>query len=559
VCSRFFYSYIQSFLVISSKTQDALVQSMLTSLCAVSTRRGPIYVVMKDFSTTNDFANKRLVITGVGWAGMSLLKAIDPSKFKSVTVVSPRNYFLFTPLLPSVAVGTTEPRSIMEPVRNMISAKRKKYPNAQIEYVEMDAVGINPSSSTLNCEYVGPKCSTDADLKREIPYDVLVLAPGAKSNTFNTPGVERYCHFLKEMPQARQIRNAVLDAFETASICQDEAERKRLLSFIIIGGGPTGVEFSAELTDFLNDDLTEAYNEVAHLASVTVIQSADSILNMFERAIQAYAEENFKRIDINVVKQTRVLAVGPRTLTLEGPDKVKRDMDYGVAVWTAGIAPRRITVQVIETLGDAQKGNALIAADGHLKVVGSNNIYAIGDCCSIQRPQLVKGAESFLAAKNKSSNILNKDDFVEILEHIKTLHPNVVDVSNADDLFSSTTDRSYHMTKEQFIKCLDRLEKGFKAAPQSAQVAQQQAEHLAEYLMGKTKEPWQYTNRGMMSYVGEARAVLESPQIGVLKGMPVFSLWRGAYASKLLTMRSRVLVVIDWAKEILFGRDISRM
>jgi hypothetical protein len=178
---------------------------------------------------------------------------------------------------------------------------------------------------------------------------------------------------------------------------------------------------------------------------------------------------------------------------------------------------------------------------------------------SITRPQLVRDAEKFLAATQKNKNQLNRDDFVEILEHIKSLHPNCVDVSNADDLFALVTGRSYNMSKDQFIKCLDRLEKSFKSAPQSAQVAQQQAEYLAMYLMNETNEPWAYTNRGMMSYVGEARAVLQSPQLGVLKGMPVFSLWRGAYASKLMTMRSRVLVVIDWMKEIVFGRDISRM
>lgn len=504
-------------------------------------------------------AKKRLVITGAGWAGMSMLKAVDPTKFRSVTVVSPRNYFLFTPLLPSVAVGTTEPRSIMEPVRNMIAKKRKQYPSAHIEYVEMDAVGVDLQTKELSCEYAGPRPRTDDELKKKIPYDLLVLAPGAKSNTFNTPGVEQYCHFLKEMAQARGLRNAVLDAFESASICTDEAERKRLLSFVIIGGGPTGVEYAAELNDFLDDDLSKAYKEVAHLASVTLIQSSDSILNMFDKAIQDYAEDNFKRIEINVLKNTKVLAVGPKTLTLECEGGQKRDLDYGVAVWTAGIAPRRITAQVIETLGDAQKGNKLIAADSYLKVIGADSIYAIGDCVSIARPQLVRDAEKFLAATHKTKAQLNRDDFVEVLEHIKSLHPNCVDVSNADALFASVTDRSYHMTKDQFIRCLDRLEKSFRSAPQTAQVAQQQAEHLAKYLMAETDEPWEYTNRGMMSYVGAARAVLQSPQLGVMKGMPVFSLWRGAYASKLMTMRSRVLVVVDWLKEIVFGRDISRM
>ena len=511
---------------------------------------------VRRFGTTPT-VKKRLVITGAGWAGMSVLKQIDPTKFESVTVVSPRNYFLFTPLLPSVAVGTTEPRSIMDPVRNLVARKRKKFPSAKVEYIEMDAVGIELDKKTLKCEYSGPRPRTEASLTREVGYDVLILAPGSKQNTFNTPGVEQYCHFLKEMPQARGLRNAVLDAFETAAICEDVEEQKRLLSFVIIGGGPTGVEYAAELSDFLKQDLTEAYKEVAHYAQVTLIQSADAILNMFDRAIQDYAEQNFKRIDINVLKNTKVLAVGPKSITIEGTDKLQVEMPYGVAVWTAGVAPRRITAQVIETLGDSQRGNKLIAADSYLKVLGSDDIFAIGDCASIARPQLVKEADSFLSKKGDMQ--INREEFVEILQHIKSLYPNILDVSNADDLFLEKSDKNGRMTKDQFIQCLDKLEKSFKSAPQTAQVAQQQAEHLAAYLMGQTALPWHYTNRGMMSYVGQARAVLESPQIGIMKGVPVFSLWRGAYASKLLTARSRILVLADWLKELVFGRDISRM
>ena len=291
-----------------------------------------------------------------------------------------------------------------------------------------------------------------------------------------------------------------------------------------------------------------------------LVQSADAILNMFDKAISDYAEENFKRIDIEVLKNTKVIAVGPRSITIQPPTGPQKELEYGVAVWTAGIAPRRITAQVIETLGAAQAGNNLIAADKHLKVLGTNNIYAIGDCATVARPKLVAEAENFLEANELHCQIkINRDDFTDVMQHIKTLYPNSVDISNLDDLFESVTDRSHHMTKPQFIAALATLEKSFKAAPQTAQVAQQQAEHLAKALMGKEDKPWQYTNRGMMSYVGEARAVLQSPQIGVLKGMPVFSLWRGAYASKLLTARSRTLVVLDWIKAFCFGRDISRM
>ena len=158
----------------------------------------------------------------------------------NVIVVSPRNHFLFTPLLCSTTVGTLEFRSIIEPVRNHGFRQTD-------HFLLSHAVGIDMSARTVKC-----RCIFDDKLTHEVAYDRLVIGIGALSNTFNVPGVVEHAFFLKEVADAQRIRSKILRNFEVAvqpSVSLQEV--RKLLHFVIVGGGPTGVEFGAELYDFV--------------------------------------------------------------------------------------------------------------------------------------------------------------------------------------------------------------------------------------------------------------------------------------------------------------------
>lgn len=220
----------------------------------------------------------------IGWGAVPFLKHIDAQKYE-VVCVSPRNFFLMTPLLPSVSVGTVETRTVIESVRSLIGPR--------IKYIEAHCINVDPKAKIISCNTDGEQpVSRGDDIKGiflsskriggsssriikdsgkksiclenyfiqfeinlararpafDMKYDILVVAVGAENNTFNTPGVEEHAHFLKEILDARRIRSAISDAFESAMTpTQSPAERKRLLHFIIVGGGPTGVEFAAEV------------------------------------------------------------------------------------------------------------------------------------------------------------------------------------------------------------------------------------------------------------------------------------------------------------------------
>jgi NADH dehydrogenase FAD-containing subunit len=182
------------------------------------------------------------VVLGSGWGGSTIAKKLDKSKF-DVRIVSPANHFLFTPMLPGSAVGSVEFRVIQEPVRTIPGLAG--YYQAKARTIDWDA-------QTISCEDIFKKHLFDME------YDYLVVATGCKTNTFNTPGVDeregKEVFFLKHLHHARQIRNRILECFERAAYPDtSDQERKRLLSFVVVGGGPTSCEFVGELHDFVTE------------------------------------------------------------------------------------------------------------------------------------------------------------------------------------------------------------------------------------------------------------------------------------------------------------------
>jgi NADH dehydrogenase FAD-containing subunit len=193
----------------------------------------------------------RVVVLGTGWGGNKVARGIDKDIY-DVRVISPSNHFLFTSFLPSTAVGTLEFRAIQEPIRTCKGLG---------EYYQAKAHYVDTKRQEVHCK----------DIFKNIPfnvsYDYLVIAAGCKTNTFNTPGVSeregKEVFFLKHLFHARQIRNRTLECFERASNpTLTPQERQRLLSFIVVGGGPTSCEFAGELHDFMKQDVSRWYPDL---------------------------------------------------------------------------------------------------------------------------------------------------------------------------------------------------------------------------------------------------------------------------------------------------------
>eukprot|EP01084_Bolivina_argentea_P171953 297896_1 len=179
---------------------------------------------------------KKVVILGSGWGGYSVAKNINRNHY-DVTMVSPRNHFLFTPLLPSTTTGTLEYRSITEPVRYL----------DKLSYHQARCMDINSDSNEIIL-----RDSFDITNLYPLPYDYLIYAIGARSNDFGISGVKENALFLKQIRDAMKIRDKIQELFERASkpTC-NRADKEHFLSIVVVGGGPTSIEYTTELYDWL--------------------------------------------------------------------------------------------------------------------------------------------------------------------------------------------------------------------------------------------------------------------------------------------------------------------
>ncbi|KAI3694018.1 hypothetical protein L1987_76976 [Smallanthus sonchifolius] len=259
---------------------------------------------------------KKVVVLGTGWAGTSFLKNLKDASL-DVQVVSPCNYFAFTPLLPSVTVGTVEARSVVEPIRNIVKKK-----NMDVHFKEAECFKIDTVNHKVHCK---SSQTTNIGGKEEfvVDYDYLVIAMGARANTFNTP-----------VEDALKIRRSIIDCFERASLPSlNEEENQRILHFVVVGGGPTGVEFAAELY-FLHEDLIKLYPDLQKYIKVTLLEASDHILNMFDKRITVFAEEKFKRDGIEVKTGSIVVKVTEKAISLkERATGVTKTLPFGMVVW----------------------------------------------------------------------------------------------------------------------------------------------------------------------------------------------------------------------------------
>jgi NADH:ubiquinone reductase (non-electrogenic) len=406
-------------------------------------------------------ARPRLIILGTGFGAFNVVKHLGTAF--EVTVVSPRNHFLFTPLLPSTTVGTIEFRSIIEPIRH---ARRG------LRFYHATADALDPARRVVRCTGIGDRASF------ELPYDILVIAVGAVSNTFHVPGVAEHALFLKDVQDARALRQRVIRCFEQANLpTATPEERQRLLHFVVCGGGPTGVEFAAELHDFLFEDLLRVYAPLVAEARITIVEAMKEILGGFDESLRRYATDIFRRREIAILTEAPVVRVEAERLHLANGTS----LPFGLLLWSTGNGPTPFAVAA-----PLQKdGRQRIQVDTSFRAAGVENIFAIGDCAVVVDNPL----------------------------------------------------------------------------PATAQVAQQQGKYLGRALglraRGRVPEPFSYKHLGMLAYIGGNRALADLDTFKG-RGWATWLFWRSAYLTRIVSLKNKVMVLFDWVKARVFGRDISQ-
>lgn len=381
----------------------------------------------------------------------------------------------------------------------------------------------------------------------DVQYDKLIVSVGAQTNTFGIPGVRENCCFLKQVEDARRIRTAIVNCFERANLPQlTDEEREDNLTFAVIGAGPTGIEFAAELRDFIEQDGPKYYPNLLKHVRIKVIEATSSVLAPFDKSLQEEAIKQMKRKVL--VSDPEVADLLPERFELtellldSSVKEVKeniieltngREINYGLAVWAAGNGPLPLTLQLIEDLGEEQAkeqgvARGRVAVDPWLRVLGSEGrILAFGDCACNTGGQLPATAQ----VASQQGEYLGK-----LMNSKYNFSPPV----SGDGIFPPPTkDPEYKPTISDAIA-------GF--ATQNPEYA----------------KPFQFLNLGILAYTGGGSALAQvtpGPDVPAVKGKGQVgnAIWRSVYLSKQVSWRNRLLVVNDWIKRQLFGRDITRV
>jgi len=457
-----------------------------------------------------DTTKPTLVVLGSGWGATSFLKTLDTEEY-NVVVISPRNYFLFSPLLPSVTVGTLEPRSIIQPTRYITRHKKRA-----VQVYEAEARDVDPVKKTVTFQDL-------SDIRGEagsvtINYDYLVYAVGCENQTFGIKGVKEHACFLKELSDADKIRQRLLDCIETAAFRdQDPAEIDRLMHMVVVGGGPTGVEYAGELHDFLIDDLRKWYPEIADRLRITLIEALPNVLPAFSKQLIQYTESTFKENKIDVLTRTMVKDVQSDRVVVQDANKEMREIPYGLLVWATGNTSREITRNLMAKLPRTQTQRRGIEVDDYLAMAGADGIYAVGDCTA-------------------------------------TAYAPTAQVASQQGMFLAQMFGKMGQKRK-----VERQLAQLKAQPGASQ---EEVEGLVKKLNRYSKiSPFHYSHQGSLAYIGSEKAIADLPLFNgnvASGGGAAYLFWRSAYLSTLYSVRNRTLVLTDWAKVKIFGRDVSR-
>ncbi|KAH0847537.1 hypothetical protein Z517_01930 [Fonsecaea pedrosoi CBS 271.37] len=469
-----------------------------------------------------DPSKKTLVILGTGWGSVSLLKNLDTENY-NVVVVSPRNYFLFTPLLPSCTTGTIEHRSIMEPIRNILRHKK-----AKVKYYEAECTKIDYEKRIV---YAKDDSEIKGDtMETEIPFDLLVVGVGAENATFGIPGVREHACFLKEVGDAQKIRKQIMDCVETATFKdQSPEEVKRLLHMVVVGGGPTGVEFAGELQDFFMEDLQKWVPQIKDDFHVTLVEALPNVLPMFSKQLIEYTESSFKEEHIQIRTKTMVKNVTDKYIEAEvqNPDgsKALEKIPYGLLVWATGNALRPVVKDLMSQIPAQAKARRGLEVNEYLVVNGTENIWAVGDCAVANYAPTAQVAAQEGAFLARLFNTMAKTDAIE-------------------------------------AELRDLSSKQATANPEQRKVILEEINERQRQLRRiKQIGPFSYSHQGSLAYIGAEKAVADVSWFSgniASGGTMTYLFWKSAYLSMCFSTRNRILVFFDWAKAKFFGRDVSR-
>jgi len=308
---------------------------------------------------------QRILILGAGFAGIATARALErcvrPDEAE-ITIVGRDNFTLFTPMLPEVSAGGLETRHIVTPVRAQL--RRARYVLGDVVAIDLEARAVDVRHSITGAQ-------------QTLRYDQLVLALGSVTTTFGIPGIADHALPLKTIEDAERLRNRIIAALELADVTADPAERARLLTFVIVGGGYTGVEAAGELTDLFGS-ITKFYSSIAPRdVRIVLIEAGPALLAGLPAAMGTYTAQNLRERGIEVVMGDGVTSLDDQAICLASG----RAIPTATVLWSAGVRPTPVLMNL--PVPHARNGGIVVERD--MSVAGRPGVWALGDCAWIPK------------------------------------------------------------------------------------------------------------------------------------------------------------------------------
>src|ERR1700694_4157316 len=400
----------------------------------------------------------RVVIAGAGFAGLTCARGLKRTAV-DVLLVDRNNYHLFTPLLYQVASGVLDSGEIARPVRQLIRPLR----NA--DFVLANVTGSDFEQRTLLTDH-GP-----------LRYDYLVLATGSQSDYFGNASLTQHAFGLKDLDEGLAVRNRILERFEESRWTDDREQRRSLLTFAVVGGGPTGVEMAGALSELISLVLRKDYRDLdLGLVRVGLLEAAGSLLGTFEAPLREAARRSLEKKGVEVLLKARVEDVTASSIRLSDGHEIPAS----TVIWTAGVRAS----EVGSVLGLPLGKQARIQVMPTLQAPGHPEVFVIGDLAG-------------------AADEMGEDAPLPML------------------------------------------------IPVAMQEGRKVAATISDLLRGYGPTNFKYRDPGIMATIGRNSAVA---QLGAVRltGFLGWLMWLFVHLINVISFRSRIIVLVNWAWDYLF-------
>ena len=300
---------------------------------------------------------KHIVIIGGGFAGINLANSLSNVDQFDITLIDKNNYIFFPPLIYQVATGFLETSSISYPFRKLLKEKKN------IRFWLGKFIKVIPEENKILIS------------NGELKYDYLVFAAGTKTNYFGMENVKKNAIPMKTLDDALNMRNILLQRIEQATTTKNKAEKKKLLTMVIVGGGPTGVEVSGMFAEMSRTIIQKEYPELTHLSKTDIylVDGGDKLLAPMSEKSQKYTYETLNQLGVQIKLNAQVTDYDGEIVTFKDGSFIKTKN----LIWAAGVTAMNFDGIPKACYGKAKR----LIVDEYNKIVGTNNLFAIGDTC----------------------------------------------------------------------------------------------------------------------------------------------------------------------------------